>query len=115
LTRRASVIGLFAVPAACAPNPNGPGVTDTGSVVGTVVDARDPTQPVPSATTQIGLQVPRLSPADTGRFTVNNVPTGTQTIQISSPGYATYSSQVVVRKDQTSDIGVIGLASVTGM
>ena len=57
----------------------------------------------------------RLSPSDQGRFTVNNVPTGTQTIQISSPGYSTYTSQVVVRKNQTSDLNVIGLASATGL
>ena len=101
--------------AACAPNPNGQGVTDTGSVVGTVVDAKTPTQPINTATIQIGIQVTRLSPSDQGRFTVNNVPTGTQTIQISSPGYSTYTSQVVVRKNQTSDLNVIGLASATGL
>jgi Carboxypeptidase regulatory-like domain len=101
--------------AACAPNPNGQGVTDTGTVVGTVVDAKTPTQPINTATIQIGIQVTRLSPADQGRFTVNNVPTGTQTIQISSPGYSTYTSQVVVRKNQTSDLNVIGLASATGL
>jgi hypothetical protein len=115
LTRRASIIGLFAVLAACAPNPNGQGVTDTGSVVGTIVDAKDQTQPIQTATIQIGVQVTRLSPADKGRFTINNVPTGTQTIQISSTGYATYSAQIVVRKDQTTELNVIALASVTGM
>ena len=96
-------------------NPNPQGVTDTGSVVGTVVDAKTPTQPVQSATIQIGVQVTRLSPADQGKFTLNGVPTGTQTVQISSPGYGTYSTQVIVRKGQTSDIGVIGLASTTGL
>jgi iron complex outermembrane receptor protein len=112
---RASVFGLCAVLAACAPNPNGQGVTDTGSVVGTIVDAKQPTQGINSATVQIGLQVTRLSTSDQGKFTMNNVPTGTQTIVISSPGYATYSSQVIVRKGQTSDVGVIGLASATGL
>jgi hypothetical protein len=115
LARRASVLGLFAVLAACAPNPNGLGVTDTGSVVGTIVDAKNPTQPVDNPTVQIGIQVTRLSPADKGRFTLPNVPTGTQTIQISAPGYASYTGQVVVRKTQTSDLGVIGLASQTGL
>jgi hypothetical protein len=112
---RASVLGLCAVLAACAPNPNGQGVTDTGSVVGTIVDAKTPTQAINSATVQIGIQVTRLSASDQGKFTMNNVPTGTQTIVISSPGYATYSSQVIVRKGQTSDVGVIGLASATGL
>jgi hypothetical protein len=115
LTRRASVLGLFALLAACAPNPNGLGVTDTGSVVGTVVDAKNPTQPIQSVTIQIGVQVKRLSAADNGRFTVDNVPTGTQTIQISALGYTSYSGQVVVRKGQTSDLNVIGLASATGL
>ncbi len=100
---------------ACGPNPNGQGVTDTGSVVGTIVDARTPTQAIPNATIQIGLVVQRLSPSDNGRFTLGNVPTGTQTIVISAIGYSTYQNQVVVRKDQTSDLGVIGLSSSTGL
>jgi hypothetical protein len=111
----ASVLGLAAALSACAPNPNGQGVTDTGSVVGTIVDARTPTQAINSATVQIGIVVTRLSSSDKGQFTMNNVPTGTQTIVISSPGYATYSGQVIVRKDQTTDVGVIGLASATGL
>jgi CarboxypepD_reg-like domain len=109
------VLGLLAVLSACAPNPNGQGVTDTGSVVGTVVDARTPTQAIPNATVQIGLQVQRLSPADNGQFKLNNVPTGTQTITISAIGYTTYTNQVVVRANQTSDVGVIGLSSSTGL
>ena len=96
-------------------NPNPQGVTDVGSVVGTIVDAKTPTQAIGTATIQIGVQVTRLSPADQGKFTINNVPTGTQTITISSPGYATYSTQVVVRKNQTSELNVIGLASATGL
>ena len=95
--------------------PNAQGVTDTGSVVGTVVDARNQELPIDSPTIQIGIQVTRLSPADKGRFTLGNVPTGTQTIQISAPGYSTYSGQVVVRKGQTSELNFIGLASQTGL
>ena len=101
--------------AACAPNPNGLGVTDTGSVVGTIVDAKNQTQAIQIATIQIGVQVRRLSPADSGKFTIDNVPTGTQTITISSPGYSSYSAQVIVRKGQTTELGVIGLASATGL
>ena len=114
---RASVFALTfaATLTACGPNPNGQGVTDTGSVVGTIVDAKVPTQGINSATVQIGIQVTRLSASDQGKFTMNGVPTGTQTIVISSPGYQTYSSQVIVRKGQTSDVGVIGLASATGL
>jgi hypothetical protein len=115
VARRASVLALFALLAACAPNPNGQGVTDTNTIVGTIVDAGHPTQPVNTATIQIGVQVTRLSPSDQGRFTLNNVPTGTQTIQISSPGFNTYSAPVVVRKGDPINLGVIGLQSTTGL
>lgn len=90
-------------------------MTDTGTVVGTVVDAKNPTQAIQAATIQIGVLVTRLSAADGGKFTINNVPTGTQTIQISALGYTSYTGQVVVRKGQTSDLNVIGLASATGL
>ena len=96
-------------------NPNGEGATDRGSVVGALVDAKTPTMPLASATIQIGTTVTRISAADKGRFTLASVPTGTQTIQISSPGYNTYSAPVVIRKGQTADIGVIGLTSQTGI
>jgi len=96
-------------------NPNGQGVTDTGTVVGRIVEANDPTLPVPAAQVTIGLRTIRISPADKGGFRLLDVPTGTQTIEISSPGYQSYSAQVVVHKDQVSDVGPIGLASVTGV
>ena len=61
-------------------NPNAQGVTDRGGVTGTLVDAAHPTQPIASATIQIGTQVTRITPSDGGKFTLNDVPTGTQTI-----------------------------------
>lgn len=96
-------------------NPNGQGVTDTGDVVGRIVEANDPTLPIPTAVVAIGLRTIRLGPADKGAFRLLAVPTGTQTMQISSPGYQSYTAQVVVHKDQTSDVGPIGLASLTGV
>ena len=96
-------------------NPNAQGVTDIGRVVGTLVEAAHPTQPLQTATIQIGLQVTRISPADGGKFHLDNVPTGTQTLQISSPGFSSYTAQAVVRKDQTTDLGVVGLTSLTGL
>lgn len=96
-------------------NPNAEGVTDRGSIVGALVDAKTPTNPLESATIQVGTMVTRIAASDKGRFTLSSVPTGTQTIQISSPGYNTYSAPVVVRKGQTSDVGVIGLTSTTGL
>jgi hypothetical protein len=117
--RVASVLGLGAaivlLGAKGCDNPNGEGVTDRGNVVGRVVEASDPTLPVPVATVTIGLQTIRVEPADKGAFKLLNVPTGTQTLVIASPGYQSYTAQVVVRKDQTSDVGPIGLASVTGV
>ncbi len=102
------------VAAGCSPNPNGAGVTDTGQVVGRVLDQKSQ-QPIDTATVQVGSQVKRLSPGDKGGFSFQSVPIGTQPVLITSPGYVSYPTQVVVRKDQTSDVGVIGLASATGL
>ena len=96
-------------------NPNGQGVTERGRVVGTLVNAAHPTEPLQTATIQIGTQVTRISPADKGSFHLDEVPTGTQTVQISSPGFSTYSAPVVVRKGETSDLNVVGLTSQTGL
>ena len=97
-------------------NPNPVGVTDRGGVTGTLVDAAHPTQAIPSATIQIGNQVTRITSTDGGKFTLNDVPTGTQTISISSPGYSPYSASVVVRKGEVTAIPQpIGLTSLTGL
>ena len=113
-TRLASVIGLVAAVAiaGCAPNPNGQGVTDTGTVTGRVVDASHPTEGVPSAVVQVGYRITRLTPGDKGGFTLTGVQTGTQPVLITSPGFATYQGSVVVHKDQVSDISYIALAPV---
>ncbi len=100
--------------AGCSPNPNGAGVTDTGQVVGRIVDQKSQ-EPIDTATVQVGSQVKRLSPSDKGGFAFQSVPIGTQPVLISSPGYLSYPTQVVVRKDQQSDVGVISLASATGL
>jgi hypothetical protein len=117
---RASVLGLIAAVALMGAkgceNPNAAGVTDRGGVTGTLVDAAHPTQPISTATIQIGTQVTRITPTDGGKFTVNDVPTGTQTMQISSPGYTAYSASVVVRKGEVTAIPQpIGLTSQTGL
>jgi hypothetical protein len=99
---------------ACSPNPNALGVTDTGTVIGRVVDAKTK-QPLQTAVVNIGGQTRYLSPSDQGGFTIQKVQIGTQPVLIHSPGYNDYNGSVVVRKDQTSDIGLIGLASSTGL
>jgi hypothetical protein len=101
--------GLLALAAACSPNPNAQGVTDMGTVIGRIVDARTQ-QPIPTVVVNVGGQTRYLSPADQGGFTLT-VQIGTQPVLIHSPGYSDYSGSVVVRKAATSDIGLIGLAS----
>lgn len=103
----------MALVAACSPNPNAAGVTDTGQVVGAIVDAKTQ-QPVQTAVVQVGAQSRYLSPSDHGQFSFQNVPIGNQPVVINSPGYNAWPTQVVVRKDQSSDIGVIGLTPSTG-
>ena len=65
-----------------------------------------------SAVVQVGFRITRLSPADKGGFTLDGVPTGTQPVQITSPGFASYNGSVIVHKYQPSDIGTIGLAPI---
>jgi starvation-inducible outer membrane lipoprotein len=101
------MLGLLAfLLAGCSPNPNALGVTDTGTVTGRLVDARTPTQPIQQAVIAVGTQTYRISPSDNGAFTIPNVPVGTQTVSITSIGYQPVTLQVVVRKDQTTDISV---------
>jgi hypothetical protein len=99
----------------CGNPNNGQGGRDTGDVVGRIVEANNPTLPIPTALVTIGLRTIRLGPADKGAFRLLAVPTGTQTMQISTPGYQPYSAPVLVQKDQTTDVGPIGLASLTGV
>jgi hypothetical protein len=80
-----------------------------GTVTGRVVDAKTQ-QPIQTVVVNVGGQTRYLSPSDQGGFTVQ-VQIGTQPILIHSPGYSDYSGSVVVRKGETSDIGLIGLAS----
>jgi hypothetical protein len=117
LTRRASVLGLFALLAACAPNPNGLGVTDTGTITGRLLDAKTQ-QPINSATVAVGAQAVRLSASDAGGFTLT-VPIGTQSVDINAIGYVPAHLRVVVHKGQQSCItdGCVpyGLEPQTGL
>ena len=110
LTRRASVFALFALLAAgCGPNPNPQGVTDRGSITGRLVDAKNNSQTIQQAVVSVGAVAVTLTAGDAGVFTLQSVPTGTQTVNISAPGYEPYAVQVVVRVNQTSDAGLIAL------
>jgi hypothetical protein len=83
-----------------------------GTVTGRVVDAKTQ-QPIPTVVVEVGGQTRYLSPSDQGGFTVT-VQIGTQPVLIHAAGYSNYNGSVVVRKGETSDIGLIGLAS-TGL
>ena len=110
LTRRASVLGLAVLlVTGCGPNPNALGVTDRGSITGTLVDARNNTQAIQQAVVSVGAVAQTITAANNGGFTLQNVPTGTQTVHVSAPGYQAADIQVVVRVNQTTEIGVYQL------
>ncbi len=110
-SRSAFAFGLvvFAL-AACAPNPNGMGVADFGTVTGRIVDTAS-LQPISGATIAIGNIVSITAAIDQGGFVLRNVPVGTQTLTISAIGWISYRTQVKVTKNGTTDIGPIGLPS----
>ena len=105
----AFIIAIYAL-ASCAPNPNGQGVADYGTVVGRVVDTQS-LQPIPGATIAIGNIVAITAQVDQGGFILRNVPAGTQQIVISAIGWKSYKAAVTVQKNQSTDVGNIGLPS----
>jgi hypothetical protein len=110
-SRSAFAAGLVACAAiACAPNPNGMGVADYGTVTGRIVDTAS-LQPISGATISIGNIVSITAAIDQGGFVLRNVPIGTQTLTISAIGWQTYRTQVKVTKNAATDIGAIGLPS----
>jgi hypothetical protein len=90
--------------AACGPNPNPNGVTDTGSINGVVIDSKT-NQPLPTATVYVGTIVHNIVPSDHGQFTLNNVPIGQQTLVIQAIGYPTEREVIAVTKGQNSNAG----------
>jgi hypothetical protein len=94
--------------AACAPN--GIGFAEYGTVTGRVVDTPS-LQPIPGATIAIANIISITAAIDQGGFVLRNVPIGTQTLTISAVGWQSYRTQVTVVKNQTADVGVIGLPS----
>lgn len=109
MTRRASVkvalAALLGLAAACSPNPNGLGVADFGGLQGRVIDGRT-AQPIRTATVSIGGKVQQVNPSANGVFTfgVNEVPVGNQPLTVSSPGYATATVSVTIRKGETLNL-----------
>jgi len=102
-------LGLCAL-VACAPNADGMGVLDYGTVTGRVVDT-DSLQPIAGATITIGNIVAVTAAIDQGGFVLRNVPVGTRTLTISATGWKSYLTPVTVTKNQAADVGTIGLPS----
>ena len=67
--------------AACGPDPDPNGETHMGSIVGTIIDASNG-QPVPSATVVVGTNVRNVVASDGGKFRLDPVPIGNQTLVI---------------------------------
>ena len=92
-------------------NPNGGGVQDFGSITGRLLD--DSTgKPLSVSPIYISVGSNVVSQVDNqGGFTLSKVPIGKQTVNVNAIGYTTYSFDVNVVKDQTSDAGYIRLKS----
>lgn len=77
----------------------------TGSIAGSVLENGNPTLPVQGATVAVvGSSLSATTAAD-GAYTLNNVPFGTHTVRMTSPGYATLSASVTVDGAETQDFG----------
>ncbi len=75
----------------------------TGSIAGTVLENGNPALPVQGATVAVvGSGLSAVTAAD-GTYTLNNVPFGTHTVRMTSPGYQTLSAGVTVDGAETQD------------
>ncbi len=84
-------------------------VSGTGTVSGTVRDKNG--NPVSGATVYVDSYPDIDTTTDSlGRFTLNNVPTGNQTIIIEKDGFKWFSQYAIVQQDQTTPMGTIELA-----
>jgi hypothetical protein len=114
LTRTTFVFGALCWSlAACGPDPNPNGETHNGSIVGTIIDAGNG-QPVPSASVVVGTLVRNVVASDGGKFSLQGVPIGNQTLVIRAIGYATETETILVTTGNTSkagDGGIIRLQS----
>ena len=92
----------------CGPNPNPNGETHTGAIVGTILDASSG-QAVPAASVVVGTIVRNVVASDGGKFSLQNVPIGNQTLVIRAIGYATETETILVTTGNTSKAGDSGL------
>lgn len=81
------------------------GTLSTGSIAGAVLENGNPALPVQGATVAVvGSSLSATTAAD-GTYTLNNVPFGTHTVRMTSPGYATLSASVTVDGAETQNFG----------
>ncbi len=102
--------------ASCGPNPNPNGETQMGAIVGTILDSSNG-QAVPSATVVVGTIVRNVVASDGGKFTLEGVPIGNQTLVIRAIGYTTETETILVTTGNTSkagDGGLVRLQSTLG-
>lgn len=93
-------------------NPNAVGVQQYGSIVGRVLDATN-NQPVPNTLVSVGaLYTATTDP--TGAFRLSNIPIGHQPVTANAPGYETNSATVMVRQNQTANVGFIRIMPLSG-
>lgn len=99
---------ICCVLAACGPNPNPNGETQMGSIVGTILDGSNG-EAVPSAVVVVGTIVRNVVASDGGKFTLEGVPIGNQTLVIRAIGFATETETILVTTGNTSKAGDAGL------
>lgn len=78
-------------------------VAQTGTIRGSVTDEDGNT--LPFAAVQVVNTNVGTATTESGKFTLNNVPEGYQTIEISTLGFQQYSTSVNVRAGETVEIG----------
>lgn len=97
--------------AGCGENPNGQGLQEFGTISGRLIDDRTG-DPITVSPIYISVGAAVVSQVDNqGGFVIPHVPRGKQTVSVNAIGYATYSFDVNVLKDQTSDAGYVRLKS----
>lgn len=77
----------------------------TGSISGTVLENGNPALPVQGATVTVVGSGLNATTAANGTYALNNVPFGTHTVRMTSPGYATLSASVTVDGPETQNFG----------
>jgi len=99
------LLGLGADGGGCNGSPVG--VQDYGTITGRVIDAAT-NKPIGGALISVGsLYTGYADPQ--GAFSLTPVPTGTQTVTARSPGYASGTADILVRKDQAVSVDYIKL------